>query len=71
VESLGKLTKVDRKQLQADLAKLARQHTGDVSAAAEAYVAPTRRVRSESPPDSDTADDDERSQLRLGLEEGR
>jgi len=28
-------------------------------------------VRSESPPDGDTADDDERSQLRLGLEEGR
>ena len=71
VEALGKLTKVDRKQLQAELAKLARQHTGDAGAAAEAYVAPTRRVRSESPTDRDTADDDERSQLRLELEEGR
>ncbi|HZM16447.1 MAG TPA: DNA topoisomerase VI subunit B [Candidatus Krumholzibacteria bacterium] len=68
VESLGKLTQTDRKKLQAKLLELARQHTGDAGEAATAYVAPSRRVRVESPAEP-RDDDDEQAQLRLGLEE--
>ncbi len=64
VESLGKLTRTDRKKLQAKLLELARQHTGDGGEEALAYVAPTRRVRRH-----DDEDDDEAAQMQLGLEE--
>ncbi len=46
VESLGKLTRVDRKKLQKQLSALAAQHTGNGAEEAEAYVAPIRRARS-------------------------
>ena len=69
VESLTKLTAADRKKLQEKLQQLARRHTGDAGKEAEAYVAPTRRTVVAGTEDS--VDDDERSQLRLGLEEER
>jgi DNA topoisomerase-6 subunit B len=45
VESLGKLTPVDRARLQQDLMAMARKHTGDEDAAdVLAAVGPTRKV---------------------------
>lgn len=44
VESLGKLTKVDRQKLQKDLLILARQHTGDGDEDVQAMIAPTKKV---------------------------
>jgi len=44
VQSLGKLTPVDRRKLQQDLLVLARQHTGDGDVEVEAIVKPTKRV---------------------------
>jgi hypothetical protein len=44
VESLGKLTPVDRRKLQQDLMTLARQHTGDGDEDAALAIAPTRKV---------------------------
>ncbi len=48
VESLGKLTRVDRKKLQKQLLQLAKEHTGNGAEEAEAYIVPTKRVRTES-----------------------
>jgi DNA topoisomerase VI subunit B len=45
VESLGKLTRVDRKKLQKELAALAAQHTGDGAEEAAPIIAATKRVR--------------------------
>jgi DNA topoisomerase-6 subunit B len=44
VESLGKLTPVDRAKLQRDLAVLARKHTGDSDEDVAAMLAATKRV---------------------------
>jgi DNA topoisomerase-6 subunit B len=55
VESLGKLTPVDRKQLQKDLLVLAHKHTGDSDADVAAIVQATKRVRKRD----DELDDDE------------
>jgi DNA topoisomerase-6 subunit B len=44
VESLGKLTPVDRAKLQKDLLTMARQHTGDGDEDLDAIVAATKKV---------------------------
>ncbi|MFQ5601321.1 MAG: DNA topoisomerase VI subunit B, partial [Candidatus Krumholzibacteriia bacterium] len=44
VDSLGKLTRVNRQKLQKELLAIARRHTGDGNADTEAAVGPTRRV---------------------------
>jgi DNA topoisomerase-6 subunit B len=54
VESLGKLTRIDRKKLQKDLALLAAKHTGDGASEAEAYVAATKRVRARPDEEEDS-----------------
>jgi DNA topoisomerase-6 subunit B len=55
VESLGKLTPVDRAKLQRDLAVLARKHTGDSDEDVAAMLAATKRVtaRAEETPKRD------------------
>jgi DNA topoisomerase-6 subunit B len=44
VESLGRLTQVDRQRLQKDLLVLARKHTGDGNEDVQAIVAPSKKV---------------------------
>jgi len=57
VESLGKLTPVDRAKLQRDLAMLARKHTGDSDEDVAAMLATTKRVAKRG----EELDEDERN----------
>ena len=57
VESLGKLTPVDRAKLQRDLAALARKHTGDSDEDVAAMLTATKRVVKRG----DELNDDERA----------
>ena len=57
VESLGKLTPVDRAKLQRDLAALARKHTGDGDEDVAAMLTATKRVVKRG----DELSDDERA----------